>query len=39
MKLAMKLRTRLILSISTLITVALFGLFLGMARVMLLTGT
>ena len=34
MKLAMKLRTRLFLSISALITVALLGLLLGLVSVM-----
>ncbi|MEX3774785.1 KinB sensor domain-containing domain [Pseudomonas sp. MYb118] len=39
MKLAMKLRTRLFLSISALITVALLGLLLGMVSVMQMAGT
>ncbi|MBN6772321.1 PAS domain-containing protein [Pseudomonas granadensis] len=39
MKLAMKLRTRLFLSISALITVALLGLLLGLVSVMQMAGT
>ncbi|WPN98438.1 ATP-binding protein [Pseudomonas sp. MUP55] len=39
MKLAMKLRTRLFLSISALITVALLGLFLGLVSVMQMAKT
>lgn len=39
MKLAMKLRTRLFLSISALITVALLGLLLGMVSVLQMAGT
>lgn len=39
MKLAMKLRTRLFLSISALITVALLGLMLGLVSVMQMAGT
>jgi two-component system, NtrC family, sensor histidine kinase KinB len=39
MKLAMKLRTRLFLSISALITVALFGLLLGLVSVMQMAGS
>ncbi|RML43330.1 Sensory box histidine kinase [Pseudomonas savastanoi pv. glycinea] len=39
MKLAMKLRTRLFLSISALITVALFGLLLGLVSVMQMART
>lgn len=39
MKLAMKLRTRLFLSISALITVALFGLLIGLVSVMQMAGT
>lgn len=39
MKLAMKLRTRLFLSISALITVALLGLLLGLVGVMQMAGT
>lgn len=39
MKLAMKLRTRLFLSISALITVALLGLLLGLVSVMQMTNT
>ena len=39
MKLAMKLRTRLFLSISALITVALLGLLLGLVRVMQMAKT
>lgn len=39
MKLAMKLRTRLFLSISALITVALLGLLLGVVSVMQMAGT
>ncbi|KAF1033362.1 MAG: Alginate biosynthesis sensor protein KinB [Pseudomonas sp.] len=39
MKLAMKLRTRLFLSISALITVALFGLLLGLVSVMQMAKT
>lgn len=39
MKLAMKLRTRLFLSISALITVALLGLLLGLVSVMQMAGS
>jgi NtrC-family two-component system sensor histidine kinase KinB len=39
MKLAMKLRTRLFLSISALITVALLGLLLGLASVLQMSAT
>lgn len=39
MKLAMKLRTRLFLSISALITVALLGLLLGLVSVMQMAKT
>lgn len=39
MKLAMTLRTRLFLSISALITVALLGLLLGLVSVMQMAGT
>ena len=39
MKLAMKLRTRLFLSISALITVALLGLMLGLVSVMQMAGS
>ncbi|MCW8274325.1 PAS domain-containing protein [Pseudomonas sp. PCH199] len=39
MKLAMKLRTRLFLSISALITVALLGLLLGLVSVLQMAGT
>ena len=39
MKLAMKLRTRLFLSISALITVALLGLILGLVSVMQMAKT
>jgi len=39
MKLAMKLRTRLFLSISALITVALLGLVLGLVSVMQMAST
>lgn len=39
MKLAMKLRTRLFLSISALITVALLGLLLGLVSVMQMART
>ena len=39
MKLAMKLRTRLFLSISALITVALLGLLIGLVSVMQMAGT
>jgi NtrC-family two-component system sensor histidine kinase KinB len=39
MKLAMTLRTRLFLSISALITVALLGLLLGLVGVMQMAGT
>jgi NtrC-family two-component system sensor histidine kinase KinB len=39
MKLAMKLRTRLFLSISALITVALLGLLLGLVSVLQIAGT
>ena len=39
MKLAMKLRTRLFLSISALITVALLGLVLGLVSVMQMART
>ena len=39
MKLAMKLRTRLFLSISALITVALLGLMLGLVSVMQMAST
>ena len=39
MKLATKLRTRLFLSISALITVALLGLLLGLVSVMQMAGT
>ncbi len=39
MKLAMKLRTRLFLSISALITVALLGLMLGLVSVMQMAET
>ncbi|MGH8346090.1 MAG: KinB sensor domain-containing domain, partial [Pseudomonas sp.] len=39
MKLAMKLRTRLFLSISALITVALLGLSLGLVSVMQMAGS
>ena len=39
MKLAMKLRTRLFLSISALITVALLGLLLGLVSVVQMAGT
>jgi NtrC-family two-component system sensor histidine kinase KinB len=39
MKLAIKLRTRLFLSISALITVALLGLLLGLVSVMQMAGS